>query len=205
LRVLQEGTFERVGEDLVRRVDVRVIAATNRELFDEVEAGRFRRDLYFRLSVFPIKMPPLRDRLEDIGLLAEHFATLASQRLKISHAQLTDSDMELLASYAWPGNIRELKNVIERAVIISQGGPLRVDLALGPCDRNLNPAVCRGSALSKQEMQRRERENILKALDQSKGKIYGRNGAAEILGMKPTTLTSRMKKMRIRASKAAGA
>jgi transcriptional regulator with GAF, ATPase, and Fis domain len=148
-------------------------------------------------------MPPLRDRLEDIGLLAEHFATLASQRLKISHAQLTDSDMELLASYAWPGNIRELKNVIERAVIISQGGPLRVDLALGPCGRN--PAAFRASVLSKQEMQRRERENILKALEQSKGKIYGRDGAAEILGMKPTTLTSRMKKMRIRASKAAGA
>ena len=204
LRVLQEGTFERVGEDRVRRVDVRVIAATNRELFDEVEVGRFRRDLYFRLCVFPIKMPPLRDRLEDIGLLAEHFATLMSQRLKISHAQLTDSDIELLAGYAWPGNVRELENVIERAVIISQGGPLRVDLALGPCDRNLNPAVCRGSALSKQEMQRRERENILKALDQSKGKIYGRNGAAEILGMKPTTLTSRMKKMRITASKGAG-
>ena len=99
---------------------------------------------------------------------------LASERLKISHSRLTKSDIELLANYAWPGNIRELQNVIERAVIISQGGPLRVDLALGPCGKHLNPAAVRASVLSKQEMQRRERENILKALKQSKGKIYGR-------------------------------
>lgn len=204
LRVLQEGTFERVGEDCARRVDVRVIAATNRDLLDEVEAGRFRRDLYFRLCVFPLKVPPLRERIEDIGLLAEHFVLLASERLKISHSRLMKSDIELLANYAWPGNIRELQNVIERAVIISQGGSLRVDLALGPCGKHLNPAAVRASVLSKQEMQRREGENILKALEQSKGKIYGPDGAAQILGMKPTTLTSRMKKMRITSSKAAG-
>ena len=124
---------------------------------------------------------------------------MAWQRLKISHAQLTDFDIELLASYSWP--VREPENVIGRAVIISQGGPLRVDLALGPCGRNLNPPAVRASVLSKQEIQRGERKNILKALDQSKGKIYGRDGAAEILGMKPTTLTSRMKKMRIRVHK----
>lgn len=197
LRVLQEGTFERVGEDRVRRVDVRIVAATNRELFDEVEAGRFRRDLYFRLCVFPIRMPPLRDRAEDIRLLAERFAELASQRLKVPHARLTDCDVELLASYTWPGNIRELQNVIERAVIISQGGPLRVDVALGPCGVKLHPAAIRGSVLSREELKRRERENIMKALRQSKGKIYGPDGAAAILGMKPTTLTSRMRKMKI--------
>lgn len=205
LRVLQEGTFERVGEDRVRRVDVRVIAATNRDLFGDVEGRRFRKDLYFRLSVFPLKMPPLRDRLEDVSLLAEHFVRLSSQRLKISTAALTASDMELLARYAWPGNIRELQNVIERAVIVSQGGALRIDLALGSFGNNLNLASIRASVLSKQDMQRRERENILKALEQSKGKIYGPDGAAAILGMKPTTLTSQMKKMKITTSKKAGA
>jgi transcriptional regulator with GAF, ATPase, and Fis domain len=197
LRVLQEGTLERVGDDRVRRVDVRVIAATNRELFDEVEAGRFRRDLYFRLCVFPLRMPPLRDRLEDIRLLAEHFAQLASKRLKIPHARLTASEVELLASYAWPGNIRELQNVIERAVIISQGGPLRVDVVLGPCGKKLHSAAVRASVLSKEEMERRDRENIMKALETAHGKIYGANGAAAILGMKPTTLASRMKKMKL--------
>jgi transcriptional regulator with GAF, ATPase, and Fis domain len=201
LRVLQEGTFERVGDDRVRRVDVRVIAATNRELFDEVEAGRFRRDLYFRLCVFPLRMPPLRDRLEDIRVLAEHFAQLASNRLKIRHVGLTTSDVELLASYAWPGNVRELQNVIERAVIISQGGPLQVDLVLGPCGTKLHSAAVRASVLSKEEMKRRDRGNILKALEQTKGKIYGTDGAAAILGMKPTTLTSRMKKMKLEAQR----
>ena len=199
LRVLQEGTFERVGDDRARHVDVRVIAATNRELFDEVEAGRFRRDLYFRLCVFPLRMPPLRDRLEDIRLLAEHFAQLASKRLKIPHAPFTDYDIGLLASYTWPGNIRELQNVIERAVIVSQGGPLQIDVVLGPCGMKLHSAAVRASILSKEEMRRRDRENILKALKQSKGKIYGSDGAAAILGMKPTTLTSRMKKMNLQS------
>jgi transcriptional regulator with GAF, ATPase, and Fis domain len=203
LRVLQEGTFERVGEDRARRVDVRVIAATNRDLFDEVDAGRFRRDLYFRLCVFPLRMPPLRERLEDVRILAEHFAQLASKRLKIPHTPLTHSNVELLASYAWPGNVRELQNVIERAVIISQGGPLQVDVVLGPCGTKLHSAPVRASVLSKDEMKRRERGNILKALEHSKGKIYGPDGAAAILGMKPTTLTSRMKKMKLQASQSA--
>ena len=205
LRVLQEGTFERVGEDRVRRVDVRVIAATNRDLFGELEAGRFRRDLYFRLNVFPLRMPPLRDRPEDIGLLAGHFAILASQRLKIPYSAPAATDIELLSKYEWPGNIRELQNVIERAVIISQGGPLRIDIALGSFGNNLNPACIRASVLPKLEMQRRERENILKALEQSKGKIYGPDGAAAILGIKPTTLASRMKKLKVADAKGAGA
>lgn len=197
LRVLQEGTFERVGEDRTRRVDVRVIAATNRDLSDEVEVGRFRRDLYFRLCVFPLRMPPLRERLGDLRVLAEHFAQLASRRLKIPHEPLTEFNVKLLASYRWPGNIRELQNVIERAVIISQGGPLQVDVVLGPCGTKLHSAVARPSILSEDEMKHRERENILSALEQSKGKIYGPDGAAAILGMKPTTLTSRMKKMKL--------
>jgi len=199
LRVLQEGIFERVGEDRARRVDVRVIAATNRNLEDEVEAGRFRRDLYFRLCVFPIDTPPLRDRLEDMSVLAEHFAQVASIRLNTRHTQVSDADIELLCSYAWPGNIRELQNVIERAVIISQGGPLRVDWALGR--RRMKSRHAGGSSvLSKEELKRRERENLIKAIEQCKGKIYGPDGAAEMLGMKPTTLTSRIKKMNLRIS-----
>ena len=203
LRVLQEGTFERVGEDHARRVNVRVIAATNRDLVDEVAAGRFRKDLYFRLCVFPLRMPPLRERLEDIRVLAEHFAQLASNRLRIPHAPLTPCDVELLGRYPWPGNVRELHNVIERAVIISQGGPLQVDVVLGPCGTKLHSAAVRASVLSKDEMKRRDRENILQALEQSRGKIYGIDGAAAILDMKPTTLTSRMKKMKLQADQSA--
>jgi transcriptional regulator with GAF, ATPase, and Fis domain len=197
LRVLQEGTFERVGEDRVRRADVRVIAATNRELFEEVEAGRFRKDLYFRLCVFPIRMPALRDRLEDIRILAEHFARLASRRLKLPEARLAESDINLLRSYDWPGNIRELQNVIERAVIISQGGPLNIDVVLGPCGTTLHPAAAGSSILRKDEMESRERANILKALERTDGKIYGADGAAAILGMKPTTLASRIRKLKL--------
>ena len=203
LRILQEGIFERVGEDRTRRVDVRIIAATNRNLENEVEAGRFRRDLYFRLCVFPIEMPPLRDRLEDIRVLAEHFVQVASIRLKTRHAQVSDADVERLRSYAWPGNVRELQNVIERAVIISQGGALRVDLALGwPRMKSRHTAV-KGSVLSREEVKRRERENLMRAIEQCKGKIYGPDGAAAILGMKPTTLSSRIKKMNLQSSQGA--
>lgn len=195
LRVLQEGIFERVGEDRTRRVDVRIIAATNRNLEDEVEAGRFRRDLYYRLCVFPIDMPPLRDRLEDIRVLAEHFAQIASIRLRTRHAQIRDVDIELLRNYPWPGNIRELQNVVERAVIISQGGPLRIDLALGRRRMKSHHAAAEDSVLSEEDLKRRERENLIKALEHCKGKMYGPDGAAAMLGMKPTTLASRIKKM----------
>src|SRR5262249_33870880 len=131
LRVLQEQRIERVGEDHMRQLDVRVIAATNHDLKQECEAGRFRRDLYYRLSVFPIELPPLRTRLEDIGLLAAHFLDLAARRLNCPKLPLTAQAVEQLAAYDWPGNIRELRNVIERAVILSQRGPLRIDWALG--------------------------------------------------------------------------
>jgi transcriptional regulator with GAF, ATPase, and Fis domain len=200
LRVLQEGIFERVGEDRARRVDVRIIAASNRNLEDEVETGRFRRDLYFRLCIFPIDMPPLRDRLEDIRVLAEHFAEVASVRLKTRHAQVSDADVKRLCSYPWPGNIRELRNVIERAVIISQGGPLRVDLALGWRRTKSRHEAVKGSVLSKEELKRCERENIIKAIELCKGKIYGPDGAAAMLGMKPTTLSSRINKLKLQSS-----
>jgi len=141
-------------------------------------------------------MPPLRDRLEDIRVLAEHFAHAASIRLKTRHAQISDVDVEHLCSYSWPGNIRELQNVIERAVIISQGGPLRVDWALGRC-RMRSRHVVEGSVLSKEDLKRGERENLMKAIEQCKGKIYGPDGAAALLGMRLTTLTSRIKKMKL--------
>src|SRR6185437_4789595 len=128
LRVLQEQRVERVGEDRVRQLDVRVIAATNHNLQQDCDAGRFRRDLYYRLSVFPIELPPLRDRREDIRLLAEHFLSLAARRLNCPEVRLTDDGLERLIAYDWPGNIRELHNVIDRAVILSQRGPLRIDL-----------------------------------------------------------------------------
>src|SRR5213596_1076041 len=129
LRVLQEGQFERVGEDRTRTVDVRIIAATNRDLEAEVKAGRFRQDLYYRLSVFPIELPPLRERVEDILVLAQHFVAQSARKLGATVPRLTHANVKELQSYDWPGNVRELQNVIERAVIRSRNG--RLDLGLG--------------------------------------------------------------------------
>jgi len=148
-------------------------------------------------------MPPLRDRLEDIRVLAEHFAQAASIRLRTRHAQLSNADVELLCSYPWPGNIRELQNVVERAVIISQGGPLRIDLALGSRRMKSHHAAVEGSVLSEAELKRREHENVMRAIEQCKGKIYGPDGAAAMLGMRPTTLTSRIKKMNLQTFRSA--
>jgi formate hydrogenlyase transcriptional activator len=212
LRVLQEQQVERVGEDRVRQLDVRVIAATNHNLQQECSAGRFRSDLYYRLSVFPIELPPLRDRREDIGLLAEHFLSLAARRLNCPEVQLTDDGLERLIAYDWPGNIRELHNVIDRAVILSQRGPLRTDLVLGrrdsiPNDRPVRPpadvaapgvpAEGGSRVLSRTELARRDRENTIAALEQAGWKVSGPGGAAEILDIKPTTLASRLKRFGI--------
>ncbi len=210
LRVLQEQQFERVGEDRVRQLDVRVIAATNHNLQQDCDGGRFRRDLYYRLSVFPIDLPPLRDRRADIGLLAAHFLDLAARRLNCPEVRLTDHALELLTAYDWPGNIRELHNVIERAVILSQRGPLPIDLVLGngPASRRPHvpspaevPAAGRQAAgsqvLSAAELARHERDNIVAALQQAGWKVSGPGGAAEILGIKPTTLASRLKRFGI--------
>jgi transcriptional regulator with GAF, ATPase, and Fis domain len=210
LRVLQEQQVERVGEDHVRQLDVRVIAATNHDLQRECEAGRFRRDLYYRLSVFPIELPPLRNRPGDIGLLAAHFSELAAQRLNCPGILLTDRDLELLGAYDWPGNIRELHNVIERAVILAQRGPLRIDLVIGnggtavrhipappPTNGTERTAPPASKVLSRADLARQERDNIIAALDQAGWKISGRGGAAEVLGIRPTTLTSRLKRFGI--------
>src|SRR5262245_50619545 len=187
LRVLKGQKVERVGEDHVRQLDVRVIAATNHDLKQECEAGRFRRDLYYRLSVFPIELPPLRNRLEDIGLLAAHFLDLAAGRLNCPKLPLTDQAVERLTAYDWPGNIRELRNVIERAVILSQRGPLRIDLALGTGGLEAQSRQSRLTAdvpegrvhsarsrvLSKADLARQERNNIITALEQAGWRVSG--------------------------------
>ena len=201
LRVLQEKRYERVGDDRTRRANVRVVAATNRDLKKEAAAGKFREDLYYRLNVFPIQVPPLRDRMDDIPLLAKHFVELSAKDLKCAKPRLTRAGIAKLQSYDWPGNIRELRNVIERAVILARGGALDFDFPVtGQSVPVARPSVVlTGSAaqpkfLTEAELQRRERDNLVQVLEAANWKISGADGAAELLGVKPTTLLSRMDK-----------
>lgn len=200
--MLQEGQFERVGEERTRRVDVRIIAATNRVLGHEVAAGRFRQDLYYRLSLFPIELPPLRERKEDLPLLGAHFLRLASRRLTRATPGLTKADLETLRHYDWPGNVRELAHVIERAVILSDGQSLPIAeamaLALPRGGHDVFPAIPdTPGVVTAAEMRRLEQENIQRAIESASGRIYGPGGAAELLGLKPTTLAYRMKALGI--------
>jgi len=199
LRVLQEGTYERIGDEKTLKADVRIIAATNRNLKEEVLAKRFREDLYYRLNVFPIEVPPLRQRTEDIPSLANRFLNQAASKLNLPLPQFTKANMLELKGYAWPGNVRELQNVIERAVITSRSGRLSFSLTQGNGRREKaerrRPIDAETPVLTEEEMKQRDRENILNALDQSGWKITGDGGAAEILGMKPTTLHSKIKKL----------
>jgi len=205
LRVLQEGEYQRVGEEKVRKVDVRIISATNRDLGREVTAGRFREDLYYRINVFPFLLPPLRNRKEDIPLLVNHFLALTSRRLNRPKPRLTQFDIESLTQYDWPGNIRELQNVIERAVITSHLGKLESGSssiahlgvsATAPSVQTIGHSDKR-SILTDAAMRQLERENMIEALRVCNGKIYGPRSASEKLGIKPTTLISRLKKMGI--------
>jgi transcriptional regulator with GAF, ATPase, and Fis domain len=204
LRVLQEGEYERVGEEHTRKTNVRVIAATNRDLPREIATGRFREDLYYRLNVFPLTVPPLRERQSDIPLLADHFLRRACQRIAGTSAKLTRANVEQLLHYDWPGNIRELQNVIERALILSQGGVLQFDAMLSST-KHRGPvpvaAEANGEVLTRAQLKERERDNILAALAQTNWKIYGDGGAAELLGLKATTLASRMKSLQIEKPK----
>jgi transcriptional regulator with GAF, ATPase, and Fis domain len=205
LRVLQEGQYERVGEERTRQVDVRIIAATNRNLKKDIGKGRFRQDLYYRLSVFPIEVAPLRYRKGDIPLLAEHFLGLFQKRENRNLPRLSAANLKQLQGYDWPGNVRELQNVIERAVITAQRGRLHFIL---PDDEHFGDSAKASAYVSdsnndwevvpESEMRRRERENIIAALKMSDWKVYGMKGAAELIGIKPTTLASRMKKMNIK-------
>lgn len=203
LRILQEGQFERVGESNTRKIDVRVIAATNRNLKDEVAAKRFRQDLFFRLSVFPIDSPPLRERLDDIPMLARLFVRRACARANRAELPISLADIERLKAYHWPGNIRELENVIERAVITATDGRLRFHVPQN--DTSLTTNIVAGSCgenhsiLTEDSRRVRERENILAALRNAKGRVSGNGGAAELLGVPPTTLYSRLKRFGIEA------
>jgi transcriptional regulator with GAF, ATPase, and Fis domain len=199
LRVLQEGTFERVGEERTRTADVRIIAATNQDLKSEVGAGRFRQDLFYRLNVFPIEVPPLRKRKEDIPMLAELFLRRSSRRFNRECRRLTQGNIMSLQAYDWPGNVRELLNVIERALITSRKGAIRLDLPSAPSRKSSAIRPSAGSpsmaVLTDAEMKQRDRENLLAALDRTNWKVQGPGGAAELLGMRPTTLASRIKRM----------
>jgi transcriptional regulator with GAF, ATPase, and Fis domain len=199
LRVLQEGQFERVGEERTRKVDVRIIAATNRDLRQEVGARHFREDLYFRLNVFPIQSPALRDRPIDIAPLAAHFLKQVGKRLNMPGRRLRNSDIERLQNYSWPGNIRELQNVIERALITSTGADLNLDLPDEPknLDSGAAGVIPEQGFLTENQMRDLERNNMHAALKAANGKLFGKGGAAELLGVKPTTLASRLKRLDI--------
>ena len=202
LRALQEGEFERVGEDKTSKVDVRVVAATNRDLMEEIKAGHFREDLYYRLSVFPVEVPPLRDRIDDVTLLAVHFLEQICRELGREPPRITQQQVTALKQQKWPGNIRELKNVIERAVIVSTGDRLRLDLAVPKTsseDRSpAEPSATDPSGfVTVAEFKELERANITAALRHANQKVWGPEGAAELLGIKPSTLAYQMKMLGI--------
>ena len=197
LRVLQEGQFERVGEERTRSVDVRIIAATNRDLRAEVQSKRFREDLFFRLNVFPVHSPSLRERRSDIPLLASHFLQLIGARLNMPGHRLSKGDMARLQAYDWPGNIRELQNVIERALITATGAELNIDLPNAAASSQVDVVEVNSRIMTEQELRTLERDNLCAAMSACGGKLFGKDGAAELLGIKPTTLASRLKKLGI--------
>ncbi len=202
LRVLQEGELELVGGSRTRKVDVRVVAATNRDLEREVREGRFREDLYYRLSVFPLHLPPLRERGEDVVLLATALSEKLARELGKAIAPLGHADLEALRSYAWPGNVRELRNVLERAIITSTDGRLHLERVL-PRDRAARgpepapPPPSQGEILTERRLRELERRNILAALERCGWRVGGDAGAASLLGLSPSTLKSRMKALEI--------
>lgn len=201
LRVLQEGEFEPLGSSTTRRVNVRVIAATNRDLRQAVEDGSFRQDLFYRLNVFPITMPPLRERKEDIPFLAGEFAQRCARRNARTIQPPSVECIERLKAYDWPGNVRELQNVIERAVITARDGQMNLDRALP----DIAPVVTQSSVpgqvdsiRTKDDLRDIERDNLLRALEAAGWKVSGEQGAASILGIHPSTLSSRMKALGIK-------
>ena len=205
LRIIQEGEFEPVGSSQTRKVDVRVIAATNRDLEKLNRAGQFREDLFYRLDVYPIKLPPLRERPDDIGMLATAFARNFARRMGRRLVPLSDDCVRRLQAYNWPGNVRELQNIIERAVITSRDGHLNLDRALpesvNAAAAALGPVVADKPTAqhvrTAKEFEELERSNIIAALEAAEWRVAGEKGAAQLLGVKPTTLSSRMKALNI--------
>jgi formate hydrogenlyase transcriptional activator len=190
LRVLQEGEFERLGGSQTLKVNVRIIAATNRDPQIAVQEGRFRADLFYRLNVFPIPIPPLRERLEDVPRLTRHFAMLYAQKMGKSIVTINERAMRALQSYGWPGNVRELQNVIERAVILSRSSQLELDESVAAA----GAAPRTSSARTLEDI---EREHIVSVLESVGWRVSGAHGASGILGLKRTTLEARMKKLGI--------
>ncbi|MBV8213833.1 MAG: sigma 54-interacting transcriptional regulator, partial [Verrucomicrobia bacterium] len=206
LRVLQEKSYERVGDIKTRTADVRIVAATNRNLRQEVKAGRFREDLYYRLNVVPIKVAPLRDRKEDIPLLASHFVEITVEEIKCPRPRLTRAGINQLLNYHWPGNIRELCNAIQQAAILAQGGDMDFNL---PVDGRQTKIGWPGSVhqhgvgagyLTEAQIRQCKRQNLLVVLRKTGWKIKGVDGAAELLGVKPTTLISQIERLGLRRS-----
>jgi transcriptional regulator with GAF, ATPase, and Fis domain len=206
LRVLQEGQYERIGDETTREVNVRIVAATNRDLKGDVDDKRFREDLYYRLNVFPVEVAPLRDRREDISLLAEHFVKLTCKKMHRQRLELTASGLDRLQRHEWPGNIRELQNVIERAVITACDGVLQIEApgqaaavigVLGASGSGQASGQADGQVVTDEEIRQLEKRNIIAALRLTRWKIGGLGGAAELLAIRPTTLASRMKAMGI--------
>ena len=194
LRVLQEGTFERVGGNRTLRSDFRLIVATNRDLEAEVRAGRFRQDLYYRLNVFPIRVPPLRERVGDIPTMALYFMERSSRRIGRSFEGISEADMERLSSYAWPGNVRELMHFIERAAVLSDGPRLRIPPLVAGVEQapQAQPGAATAELVSLAEAERR---HVRRVLHHVRGRVTGAGGAAEILGLKPSTLNFRIRKL----------
>jgi PAS domain S-box-containing protein len=202
LRVIQEGEFEPVGSSQTRKVDVRLIAATNRDLEKLVRDSHFREDLFYRLNVYPIQLPPLRERRNDIALLATAFARKFARRMGRRFEPLSDDCVKRLQAYNWPGNVRELQNIIERAVITSRDGRLNLDRALPESVNAMATALAADNSIvqrvrTAKELEELERNNIIAALKVAEWKIAGEKGAAQLLGVKPTTLSSRMKALNI--------
>jgi len=187
LRVLEEGQFERLGSSKTIKVDVRVIAATNRDLAKAVSEGSFRQDLYYRLNVFPVTVPPLRDRREDIPLLVWAFIKECGEIMGKTIERIPRKNMDALQRYPWPGNIRELRNAIERTMILSKSTTVQVDL----------PKISDSTKPQSVTLEELERRHILGVLESTGWRVRGKNGAAELLGLKPTTLDSRIKKLGI--------
>lgn len=218
LRVLQEGEYEPVGDERTVKVDVRIVAATNRDLLAEASRGRFRQDLYFRLNVFPVDLPPLRARPDDIGLLATHFLQRAAKKHGRPEPSLRKHHLEQLQGYDWPGNIRELQSVIERAMITCRDGELHFHLprpsglipvppatsaftslsAAGPAAAGAPLAPLPEAVLSEESVRQKERENLRAALERSGWRVSGPGGAAELLGIPASTLASRIKRLGLR-------
>ena len=202
LRVLQESEFERVGDDVTKSVDVRIVAATNRDLEQLIVDGTFREDLFYRLSVFPVDVPPLRERGDDVIQLAQDFLDKTCKDFGREPMTLTRGQAGKLRRYEWPGNVRELKNVIERAVILSPGNVLNLDAALPetvPGDATSRDGVDSASSfLTEEEMREFQKKNLIEALKTTDWRVSGSGGAAELLGVRPTTLADRIRTWGIR-------